>query len=67
MAKVEITVEYCKACELCVQACPKDCLHIGTTTNSAGYDVVEMKQNAECVGCKMCAIMCPEAAIEVYK
>ena len=67
MAKVEITVEYCKACELCINACPKGCPQIGTTTNKAGDDVVEMKPDAECVACKMCAVMCPEAAIEVYK
>jgi len=32
-----------------------------------GYDIVIMKKDKECVACKRCAVVCPEAAIEVYK
>lgn len=67
MAKVEIMAKYCKSCRLCISACPRDVLRIGTEVNEAGYEIAEMKENAECIGCKMCAVMCPEAAIEVYK
>lgn len=67
MAKVEILANYCKACGLCIAACPKEVLQIGSAVNEAGYEIAEMKDGAECIGCKMCAEMCPEAAIEVYK
>lgn len=67
MARVEIIEKYCKSCRLCVSACPGDVLRIGEKINSKGYQVAEMKENTECIGCRMCAVMCPEAAIEVYK
>ena len=67
MAKVQILENYCKSCRLCITACPRDVLKIGDKVNTSGYEVAEMKENAECIGCKMCAVMCPEAAIEVYK
>lgn len=67
MAKVEIIRKYCKSCRLCILACPRDVLRIGENINGSGYQVAEMKDNAECIGCSMCAVMCPEAAIEVYK
>lgn len=67
MAKVEIRSEFCKSCKLCIMACPKDVLAVGSKVNAAGYEVVEMKEGAECIGCTSCAVMCPEAAIEVYK
>lgn len=67
MAKIEVIEKYCKSCSLCISACPRDILQIGSKVNEDGYEVIEMKENAECIGCKMCAVMCPEAAIEVYK
>lgn len=67
MAKVEVTADFCKSCQLCIKACPKDVLQIGKTVNANGYEVVEMKEGAQCIACKNCAVMCPEAAIEVYR
>ena len=67
MAKIEVLKEYCKSCKLCVLACPKEVLEIGKNTNSMGYDIVIMKKDKECVACKRCAVVWPEAAIEVYK
>ena len=67
MAKIQVLEKYCKSCRLCLSACPRDVLQIGTRGNELGYEVAEMKEGAECIGCKMCAVMCPEAAIEVFK
>ncbi len=67
MAKIEVIEKYCKSCRLCISTCPRDVLQIGKKINEDGYEVVEMKEKAECIGCKMCAVMCPEAAIEVFK
>ena len=67
MAKVEILKDYCKSCKLCMQVCPKQVLRVGTYTNKMGYDAVEMDETKGRIGCKMCATMCPEGAIEVYR
>ena len=67
MAKVVIDPKYCKACGLCMLACKKDALQFGKKANEMGYFVVVPKENDTCIGCTMCAVVCPEAAIEVYK
>ena len=67
MSKVVINAEFCKACGLCLTACKKDVLDYGKKTNSLGYYTVEPKAEENCISCRMCAIMCPEAAIEIYK
>ena len=67
MAMVEIRSESCKSCGYCVKFCPKGVLVIGGQVNSKGYEYVEARNMDMCVACKMCAIMCPDAAIEIYK
>lgn len=66
MPKVEIRAESCKACGYCVKYCPKQVLATGDAVNSKGYEYIHII-NDDCIGCKMCAIICPDAAIEVYK
>ncbi len=67
MAKVEIVAERCKSCGYCVKFCLKNVLAIGTKVNSKGYEIVESVNADSCVGCCICARMCPDGAIEVYK
>jgi 2-oxoglutarate ferredoxin oxidoreductase subunit delta len=67
MAKVEIRSESCKSCGYCVKFCPKKVLAVGKRVNSKGYEYVEVLDMGSCVACKMCAAMCPDAAIEIYK
>lgn len=67
MAKIEIDKEFCKSCGLCVKECPKHLVQIGRTVNSKGYNVAEQADEAQCTGCKLCAIVCPDMAITVYK
>ena len=56
-----------KACGLGLLACKKNVLAYGATVNAMGYFAVVPKNEAACIGCKMCAVFCPEAAIEIYK
>lgn len=64
---VEISVEGCKGCGLCVVSCPVKCLAIKKTdTNSFGLHYSYMEED-KCIACMNCAIMCPDAAITVYK
>jgi len=65
---VEISVEGCKGCGLCVINCPTDCLALKTSeTNSYGLHYSYMKDEDNCIACQNCAVICPDAAITVYK
>ena len=67
MQKVIVTAEYCKGCLFCVQVCPKNVLGTTNAVNVKGYRYVAALNPDDCIGCAMCAIMCPDAAIEVFK
>jgi 2-oxoglutarate ferredoxin oxidoreductase subunit delta len=66
---VEILVDRCKGCEMCIPACPSDLLTFPMETlNKAGYFVVKFVDPEEkCPACKLCAVACPDCAIIVYK
>jgi len=66
MRKVTINEDYCKACELCVSACPKQVLALSSRLNANGYHPVELIDEPHCTMCAFCARMCPDAAIEVW-
>ena len=61
-----VATEICKACELCIAACPQDCLELSPKLNSKSYRYVQLK-NDSCTGCINCAIVCPDSAITVYR
>jgi NAD-dependent dihydropyrimidine dehydrogenase PreA subunit len=64
---VVISVDECKGCRLCVSACPKNCLSIGSELNRLGYQYARFEQN-QCTGCGFCYYVCPEpGAITVHK
>ena len=69
MAKARIVIdrELCKECHLCIQACKKSLILATTELNSKGYHPVACIENEDCTGCTLCAISCPEVAIEVYR
>jgi 2-oxoglutarate ferredoxin oxidoreductase subunit delta len=47
--------------------CPKKIIKIGDTINGKGYFVAEQFDEEKCTGCALCAVMCPDVAITVYK
>lgn len=67
MPKVEIYTELCKSCLYCVNTCPKKVLATTNAVNAKGYQYVVAVNPDDCIGCGMCATICPDAAIEVYK
>jgi 2-oxoglutarate ferredoxin oxidoreductase subunit delta len=64
--KIIINTERCKGCGLCVDLCPKKCILISKQSNKAGYLPAEVV-NIYCIGCCTCALVCPDAVIEVFK
>ena len=65
---VDINSEDCKGCNLCVISCPTKCLALNTSdTNSRGLHYAYQADEDNCIACVNCAIICPDAAITVYK
>lgn len=61
--KHTVAVERCKSCGLCVAACPKQTLSIGSNLNAQGYAYVEQIRLGDCIKCNICRIVCPDVAI----
>ena len=67
MSRIVVDPDRCKGCKLCLAACPKNLIMIGTEINSHGYYYATQISPEQCIACKLCAIMCPDSAISVYK
>jgi 2-oxoglutarate ferredoxin oxidoreductase subunit delta len=67
MAKIKINRNKCKGCLLCISFCPKGSIALDKKLNNKGVKPVKFKEGADCIGCSMCAVICPECCIEVYK
>jgi NAD-dependent dihydropyrimidine dehydrogenase PreA subunit len=64
---IKIEPSECKGCRVCVEACPKSCISIGSDINSIGYQYAKF-DNKGCIACGLCFYVCPElGAITVYK
>ncbi|MCM8758784.1 MAG: ferredoxin family protein [Candidatus Omnitrophica bacterium] len=62
---IKILKNRCKGCGLCVEICSQKSLRVSNLFNKMGYHFVEFHGD-KCIGCKKCAIICPDSAIEIY-
>ena len=71
MAKghIEIDIDKCKGCELCLTACKFDVIRLSDSdkANAYGYPYLVAATPDNCTGCAACGQMCPDSAITVYR
>jgi len=67
MPKIEIDIERCKGCGLCILYCQKGHIKSAKTLNKKGIHPVEFLDKDGCTGCAFCAIICPDMCITVYR
>ncbi len=67
MNRLEIDKDRCKACRLCIGTCNYKLLDLAEDLNSKGYHPISIHNPEKCTACALCAIVCPEGAIAVYK
>jgi len=61
ISSLEIDVERCKGCGLCVGGCPKEVLVMTSDkTNDKGYSYVVVENISDCIGCGICYTVCPD-------
>ncbi len=64
MRKAVINPENCKACTVCMQNCAKGAISMTDEINSRGYKHIKVDE-AKCVGCGICYIVCPDAVFTI--
>ncbi|GFE58679.1 ATP-binding protein [Geobacter sp. AOG1] len=67
MAKIVIDEIRCKGCGLCTLACHGKLLSLSEKINIQGYTPAAITFPEKCTGCALCAEMCPDVAITVFK
>ena len=66
--RIEIDTGRCKGCELCRSACHHDVIKLADYNNSNGYrPVIFLDPKHKCTGCALCAVVCPDGCITVYR
>lgn len=65
--EVKIMERYCKGCGLCVDVCNQNKIHMNSEPNKAGIHTATLDEGIDCTGCRQCATICPDAAIEIYR
>ena len=64
---LEIAVDRCKGCELCIGVCPKHVLENDMSlVNELGYHPIRLTDPDECTSCALCARICPDAVFTIY-
>jgi 2-oxoglutarate ferredoxin oxidoreductase subunit delta len=68
--RIKIKQRKMQGCYLCISVCPKHIIAVSEALNCQGYYPAKSTDNSddpECTGCSMCATICPDVAIEVYR
>lgn len=64
---IDVDIQRCKGCGLCINACPTNALGMSEEVNDKGYPYATLVSPDSCIGCASCGIICPDGCITVYK
>ena len=68
MKNITFDEEKCKACGLCIPACPKKIIALDKEKiNKKGYNPAGVKEKNLCTSCASCAVICPDVVIKIEK
>jgi 2-oxoglutarate ferredoxin oxidoreductase subunit delta len=67
MGRIVIEEARCKGCGLCTIACSQRLIRLSEEINSLGYTVAVFDPPEKCTGCALCAEICPDLAITVFR
>lgn len=63
---IDIDIELCKGCDICIDVCPVNVLEMSKALNATGFRYPLLLEG--CTGCEMCALVCPDFCITaVYR
>jgi 2-oxoglutarate ferredoxin oxidoreductase subunit delta len=62
---VWVNTARCKACDICVDACPAGVLSMKADASSTLGAMIEIVAPESCIGCNECELSCPDFAIYV--
>jgi len=62
---IEIVLDWCKGCEICIHRCPVGALELSKHLNKKGIYPPREKENNKCNNCRLCELLCPDFAIVV--
>ncbi len=51
---------------MCVRACPQQIISMSKEITVRGYFYAKVHDPSRCLGCQICAVVCPDVAIEVH-
>ncbi|MEM1863192.1 MAG: 4Fe-4S dicluster domain-containing protein [Desulfurococcaceae archaeon] len=63
--RVNVLIDRCKECRLCVIVCPNKVLVMSEEFNIRGFHYPLPLHMEKCTGCKLCEYSCPDFAIYV--
>jgi len=62
---VWVNTSRCKACDICVDACPAGVLSMQANAGSVLGAMISVITPSACIGCNECELSCPDFAIYV--
>ncbi len=65
--RIEVNTEWCKACYICVEMCPRKVLEVDYSRFVRGLHPVIPAHPEKCTVCRLCELWCPDIAIAVYE
>ena len=62
-----VSPELCKGCGLCIEKCPSQVIDWSDEFGVYGTITIYPKYIDRCTACKICELVCPDAAIDIKK